>query len=442
MSQYLYDVFSEAGLAERFALLHADDIRYMPETGLFLRWSGSAWVEHPSIIEDIGQFIATVCEAAADLKVTQLHKLQSLRTARAVAGWLESHTPIMVPAADMDSDPWLLNTPGGTVDLTGPGLVTAPNHRHHVSRSTTVAPTERPTPAPMWEECITLWTCGDHDLMAYLQRLAGYCLTGAVGEHALPIFVGQGGNGKGVFLDVIKRILGSYASTISSRCLESGYSGHAAWKLALKGARLIHVDELSEKRLDVPLLKELSGGSRLRADPKGGRDIEWSPTHKFIFCSNHHPSFSSVDNGLARRLQLVPWSAKIAREDMDRTLGDRLYMDEGPAILRWMIQGCVAWRQHGLQPPESVTRKTEDHLGYQDALGAFLEERCIACRGSKLDNQEMLDEYAAWCEEQRYRTPSARRLANEMRDKGYVAEKHPRTRRVAWLDITWRPLES
>lgn len=302
--------------------------------------------------------------------------LRSEGAVRRILNLAKSNEAQAVIPEQWDTDPWLLGTPGGTVELRDQGdgvCMRRARPEDHIRRMTTVAPAPRGTSAPRWYQFLDETTGGDKELQAYLQRYAGYCLTGDVSEHAFVFGWGDGGNGKGTFLRVVSRIMGDYAVTIPSTMLiKAKAEQHPTDKTLLDGARFAMSSEVPPGRgWNEEELKRLTGGDRIVARRMHQDFYEFDPTHKLFVVGNDKPPLESVGNSIRRRFHLVPFTQT---PDKPNPHLEEQLMEEAPAILRWMLDGCEEWQRGGLNPPTSVKAATDEYLAEQDVFTRWKTE--------------------------------------------------------------------
>ncbi len=307
--------------------------------------------------------------------------------------------PELATDGEWDPDPWLLGTPGGTVDL-ATGILRPADPGDRITRATAVTPMES-ADCPLWRRFLHETTGGDVALQTFLQRFCGYALTGETCEHLALFGLGEGGNGKSVFVNTIRFILGSYAVVAAPDLFAQGAGrragqAHSTEIAMLTGARLVTASETEEGRTWADgRLKMLTGGDPVTARFLGQDPFTFTPRFKLLVVGNHMPVLRTVDAALRRRLRLVPFAHHPT--EPDRRLEVRL-REEAPAILRWMIEGCLAWAAEGpdggLGHPAAVANATETYLAGQDLVAQFLAawcDRAPACLESAGDL------FAAWC---------------------------------------------
>jgi putative DNA primase/helicase len=382
----------DESLALSFASAHADDIRYVAETSRWLCWDGTRWrtdktsMAYYAVRQHIREFAFTIHLADA-------RKVASARTVAAVERMSRTDPRIATEAAMWDCDPWLLNTPGGVVDL-HTGLLRPACPSDHMTKITSVAPGGE---CPLWLAFLNRSLGGDTELIAYLQRALGYALTGITREHALFFHHGAGGNGKGVFLNTVAKIIGDYGTTAPVETfLASQFERHPTDLAGMAGKRLVVANEVPQGRYwDEPKIKTLTGGDKISARFMRQDFFEFTPQFKLFVVGNHKPSLRSVDTAIRRRLHLTPWNVEIPKGECDVSLPQKLENEWG-GILAWMIEGCLAWGRCGLQPPRAVLDATDTYLSGEDALSAWIEECCDLAPEAFGPRDRLFDSWLQW----------------------------------------------
>jgi putative DNA primase/helicase len=250
------------------------------------------------------------------------------------------------------------------------------------------------TPCPMWLAFLKTIMNGDLDLIDYLQRVCGYCMTGFIKEHAMFFLYGTGANGKSVFINTLRGILGTYHTTAPIETFTVAHSTqHPADLAGLMGARLVTAVETKEGRTWAESkLKAITGGDEISARFMRQDFFHFTPTFKLMIAGNHKPRLRSVDEAMRRRFHLIPFAVTIPSEKRDKDLAEKL-KTEWPAILRWMVDGCLKWQEIGLSPPQAVIDATAAYLETEDTIATWIEERC-ECGKSYRDTSGNL--YASW----------------------------------------------
>jgi P4 family phage/plasmid primase-like protien len=371
---------SDDDLARRFTERHGDVFRYVAALGRWFMWVGSHWKQDDSLAvfdaarascrRDLGQ-------ALVDLEKTherkQLRsKLGAAPTVAAVERLARSDRCHAVTLEALDADPWLLNTPGGVLDLRT-GALRPSNPSDLITKITAAAPMpECPTFQRVLERALP-----DVEVREYVQRLVGYCLTGEVRESIVALVYGTGGNGKSLIFNAIRYALRDYAITLGSEVLmESHNDRHPTEIAVLRGARMALCSEVdSGRRWNEARLKRLSGGDPITARLINRDPFEFQPTHKLIMLANVKPGLRTVDEAIRRRIHLIEFNQTIPPEERDPTLPEKLKAEAG-GILTWALVGCLDWRDGGLRPPQSVLDATDRYLDQQDAVAEWMRDCC------------------------------------------------------------------
>lgn len=356
---------SEDGLASIVAEQFAGQFRFCHTRNKWLRFESAIWrVDQKRYAFD--QIRRIIRDHGVSLK------LSKASVASGVELFAKADPRLAACATDWDADPFVLGTPSGIVDLKTGKLVGA-DPALMVTRSTSIAP-ELGVPA-LWLEFLHQATAGDLELQRFLQQIAGYALTADTREHALFFIHGPGGNGKGVFLNTVTRILGDYAETASmDTFIASRNDRHPTELAALAGARLVTASETEEGRSWAESrIKQMTGGDPITARFMRQDNFTFVPQFKLVIIGNHEPVLHNVDEAMRRRFNIIPFRHKPAR--VDRTLEQRLRTEHG-RILQWMIEGCLDWQANGLVRPVSVVEQTAQYFEEQDLLGQFIADQC------------------------------------------------------------------
>ncbi|WP_018263402.1 phage/plasmid primase, P4 family [Methylobacterium sp. WSM2598] len=386
------DIVTEDSAACEFAALYGDRLRFCHDTGSWYAWTGAAWRPNR-----VGVAFHWARETARRLIAKKNEKTRFIASRTTFAAGVErfcrSDPVFAVTAEGWDPDPWLLGTPGGTVDLRT-GRLRVADSRERITKLTAVAPAATPD-CPMWLAFLNQATGGDVGLIRFLRQWAGYCLTGLTREHALVFVYGPGGNGKSVFLNVLTGILAEYAKTAAIDTFTASKGDkHPTDMAMLRGARLVTASETEEdKAWAEAKIKQLTGGDPVTARFMRQDFFTFQPAFKLTIVGNHQPMLRNVDDAARRRFNIVPFTRKPERPDPQ--LEEKLKA-EWPAILRWMVKGCLDWQHNGLVRPVSVAAATEAYFIEQDLLGQWLAEQCIVRPGDPHCWDRIADLYASW----------------------------------------------
>ena len=426
---------TDLGNAERFVDKHGESFRYCFPRKKWLAWDGKRWA-----IDQSGRVMraakATVnsmwhaswAEGKGDVVRQFVSRSSNKKSLEAMVGLATSERGIPVMPDDLDRHPWLLNCANGTVDLrTGERRPHTPADMLSVLCPTAYQPN---ADCPTWEGFLhgVLQT---KDLVDFMQRMMGYCLTGDVREQLLLIFYGCGSNGKTTFLNGFMDALGPDFSMQAARglLLAKRADAHPTELADLFGKRFVVCAETDDgKRLAEATVKQLTGGDRIRARRMKEDFWEFTPTHKVVLCTNHKPEVQGTDHAIWRRLALVPFGVQFWNPDRGETGPDELRQDktlskklraEREGILAWAVRGCLEWQANGLQVPHEVRAATDHYRRDQDTIAAFLSEQCLKDTQCSVQSTSLYNSYATWAERSGEFKLSQKKFGGQMTERGF-----------------------
>jgi putative DNA primase/helicase len=449
---------TDLGNAERLVALHGDKLRWDVARKAWRFWDGRRWA-----LDSALRVHALAAKTARSIRLEAAaapsNEGEGKDLGRDLFGWAvrsesrdrlaamldvaKALPGIAVAADDLDAHPWLLNVRNGTLDLRTGTL------RPHdpADMLTKLAGVDyRPgATCPRWERFLHDATGGDSELVAFLQIVSGYTLTGDTSEEKLFLVYGPEASGKTTFLESLRACLGEYARTIQAdlltRSRESRGGGAASPELAaLAGARLAAGSEMEQGReIAEALAKNLTGGEPITARHLYAELFDFRPAFKLWLALNHCPRVSADDGAIWRRILRIGFEHTVPAERRDRTLKPYLRDPDGgaPAVLAWAVEGCLRWQSQGIRVPEAVTRSTDAYRRESDPLAAFMED-CL-----RFDDPEgwtlwteIWTAYADHCEHngtaERFRV-SPRRLQDRLRQAGCVTARRHAGR--GWLGV-------
>lgn len=320
-------------------------------------------------------------------------------------GMLKEAAPYMtIDPTEMDADPRELNLGNGTLRLEGGCDTLRPHARD--DRLAKVIPVDFDPDAPCPDfEAFLAKVQPDAAIRDFLQRWAGYLLTGETGEQVMVFNFGTGANGKSVFAELLGRVLGPYAKSLPFASLihQDRARGDAATPdlARLPGARMVRASEPEKgARFAESLIKQLTGGEPMTVRHLNHGFFEFTPQFKLMISGNHKPKITGQDHGIWRRMLLVPWSVTIPDEEQVDGLADLLWEKEAAGILNWMLEGCQMWLKGRLCVPAAVRAFTNEYKQESDPLGRFCEamlERVEAGDWGEVPAGQMYDAWKAWC---------------------------------------------
>lgn len=425
--------FTDEALARRFTDMYLNSLQYVSGWGHWLHWNGAVWRADKTLLAfDMSR---KICRRAAfecdDPRIAS--KIASAKTVAAVERLARADRKHAATVDQWDRDPWLLNTPGGVVDLRV-GETRPHRPGDYMTKITAVAPGGN---CPLWLSFLCRVSGNDKELVAFLQRVVGYCLTGVIREHALFFIFGNGGNGKSVFLNTLTALMGGYGTIASMDVFTaSAADRHPADLAMFRGARLVTAQETDEGRhWAESRIKTLTGGDPITARFMRQDFFTFHPTFKILIAGNHKPSLRSVDDAMRRRLHLIPFCTKITREERDPSLLEKL-RDEWPGILAWAIAGCLAWQSEGLKAPTSVTQATDSYLEAEDAISQWIADCCQVSRTHSDTSANLFASWTKWAIGAGETAGSQKRFAQLLEAHGFTARRQAGTGRAGFVGLS------
>ena len=304
---------------------------------------------------------------------------------------LQHHVPIL--PSSLDRYKTVVNAPNGMIDLkTGELLPHDP--QKYITKILSAEYTDH-ADCPQWQSFLSDIFNGDMELIRYVQKAVGYCLTGSTAEQCVFFLYGTGRNGKSTFLEVLRDVFGGYITNIQPETImvRSSGNGNASSDIArLKGARLVTSVEPNEgMRINEGLLKQLTGDDVVTARKLYSDEFEFKPEFKLWMATNHKPIIRGTDTGIWRRIHLIPFTVQIPPEKVDRRLPFKL-RSELPAILRWCVDGCLLWQREGLGMPAAVLNSVNEYRREMDVISTFIDARCVVAEGESISANKLFAE--------------------------------------------------
>lgn len=429
--------FTDEALALAFAAMHENRLRYVATWGKWLMWDGCRWqIDHTLHAFDLARRLCRT-ESIKCNKPKTSTAIASAKTVAAVERLTKADRRLAATVDQWDANIWLLNTPECVVDLQT-GRSRTPKIADYTTKVTAASPGGE---CPRWLDFLNRITGGDGDLRLFLQRMAGYALTGSTEAHALFFGFGTGANGKGVFVNTIAGIMGDYAAVAPMEAFIASFGDRHPTELAsLRGARLVTAQETEEgRRWAESRIKALTGGDRIAARFMRQDFFEFTPQFKLLIIGNHKPGLRGVDEAIRRRMNLIPFGITIPEQERDEKLPERL-REEWPGILAWMIDGCLDWQGEGLAQPEAVRKATEQYLEAEDALSQWMTERCTVKAGFYATSSELFGNWKAWADQAGEYAGSQKRFSQALLARGLAPRRQGGTGKTGFDGIGLRVL--
>ena len=435
--------FSDVGQAEVLAKHFSGELRYSPATH-FIRYNEHYWQESEPGAQAVAHELTRrqLEEAKKDLQVAlkkltdnggqaildgaskskveslmnddQLVAYQAFLAAKAYQSFVirrrdsknitatlkESHPMLEISPRDLDADCFLLCTPNATYDIRQ-GMAGAREHspQDFITKMTSVSPGTKGE--QIWKDCLDLIFCGNNELIDYVQMICGLAAIGKVFVEALIIAYGGGRNGKSTFWNAISRVLGLYSGNISADTLTVGCRRNIKPEMAeVKGKRLLIAAEMQEgARLNDSTVKQLCSTDEVFAEKKYKDPFSFTPCHTLVLYTNHLPRVSASDDGIWRRLIVIPFDAKIEGTSDIKNYSEYLYNNAGESILAWIIEGArkVIALDYKIPVPECVQKSIDKYRAQNDWFAHFLDDKCDIGTGLKENSSALYQAYRNYC---------------------------------------------
>ena len=401
---------TDAGNSEFFAALYGEKLRYDHRRSRWLEWDSVRWRE-----DGDGRVVRLALTASRN-RYKGAVEIQDLEERKRISTWAisseararlestiaiaKSLQPITDSGENWDADPWLFCVRNGVIDLRTGEL----KEGQQSDRITSQAPVvyDPKAEAPRWLSFLNEIFSGDGELIAWLQKYLGYCLTGDTREQIVVFGFGKGANGKSKLLATLRHILGDYAYDAPFSTFEllnrSAIPNDLA---ALVGRRFVTSSETNEgTRLNEARVKALSGQDSITARFLHCEFFTFQPIAKFFLAVNHRPRVYDDSYGFWRRVRLIPFNREFKGDKDDKQLLDKL-VAESSGIFNWLLEGCRKWQAEGLEPiPESITQATTEYQTDSDPLSQFILDQCAIQPQARVKASDLYKEYLSWCADQ------------------------------------------
>jgi putative DNA primase/helicase len=418
---------TDTTLAQRLASLVRDSARYVADLGQWWRYDGTRWIPDVGgvwMLAMTAEVSRQLAREAAECRDPRLCPILLGAAAKAQACQRREHMislakaePGMVITADQfDTDPWLLNTPNGTIDLRT-CLCRAHSPTDHITQMAGV-PYDLDAQCPRWDRFLSE-VLPDAETIEYVRRWAGYALTAVQTDHVVPYFMGRGANGKSVLLETLRAVWGDYAVIGDTSILvERHGDAHPCGIAAMERRRLVIFGETpAGKPFNEAELKSLSGGDMRTARGMRENPRQIRATWHLVLAGNHRLVVRGQDEGVWRRLREIPFDKVIPESQRDPNLTATLRA-EMSGILAWAVRGCQAWRGGGLGTSARIQDATAAYREESDRLAPFIEEMCVVESGAVTTRADFYSAYSSWCDRNHIRSMSEREVAELVRGRG------------------------
>ena len=442
-----FEHLTEGGNAHRLERIHGDDMRFNHTHKKWFVWDGGRWKVDGNgnaarLAEDVVSMLYIAAANATDSKMRDkiacfAKSTDSRKGINNMLALAANRRKFALTADDFDKDPWLLGAGEVAIDLkTGEAIEP---RRSDLITMQAGARYDSFADCPLWKKFLNDIFAGNEDLIKYIKRAVGYCLTGSTSEQIFFFCHGTGANGKSVFLSVLRALLGEYAkqadfSTFLVQRNEKVRNDLAA----LAGARVITAVEAEEGgRLSMQVLKTWTGGDPITARFLFGENFTFKPQGKIWLAANTKPAITERNYAAWRRVHLIPFNVTIPPEKRDQNLENKL-IAELPGILNWALEGLKDYLKVGLKTPEAVAKATAEYRKENDSLESFIAECCETGKLKVCKNSELYPNYVNFCNMSGLSPLSQTKFSPEMNSKPGISSKKSKFG-VEWKGIDLRP---
>jgi putative DNA primase/helicase len=285
--------------------------------------------------------------------------------------------------------------------------------------------------APQFSEFMAKVFKGSRPMVEFMQQLIGYCLTGFTGEQGFFLFCGPSETSKSTFVKLVRGIMGEYAVVLPSKALLAKPAGAKDYDTALlAGCRLATaIETAAGRRLDEAAIKSITGQDVQRGERKYEHSFEFTSKAKLILATNFRPVIRETDDSIWRRIRPIPFEVKVAPEEIIDSFEEKLIAAEGPGILRFFVEGAMAWykNEQKLAYPDEVITAQKQYREEQDEVLDFIEERCEKADDDVLTpKDEMYRQYQAHAADGGTPPMSKKRFSLELIRLGYKSKDTPK----------------
>jgi len=417
---------SEMYVATEFAARYIDSVRYVAPWKKWLVWNGKFWEDDDR--RQAHDLADQLCREFSRVAGKRALSVASAGFRTAVLSLASDDQRLAATTGQWDKNPWLLNTPIGVVDLRT-GVVREHRSSDYMRMITLGGPKvtrDDGDNCPRWMAFLKQIMDNDESLVAYLQRVCGYGLTGSIKEHQMWFGYGSGNNGKSVFIEVFSRLMGDYHvnSPIETFTVQQ-FDAHPTELARFQNKRLVTSSETEEgRRWAESRIKEITGGTQITARFMRQDFFQYYPQFKLFLTGNHMPVLRNVGKAMARRFNRVPFTVTVDDSQVNKDLADELVEQEGPGILLWMIQGCVKWQREGLNAPEAVKVATESYFTSQDTMGEWLRDCCEKDTNGWVGTTPLFQSWKIWAEARQEFVGSVRSFSMKLEDRGMKKQRN------------------
>ncbi len=433
--------FTDFTITNLFIIQYKDIIRYCWVWNKFLIWNGCNWdidndgrVQELLIdfIQNLDLLVSQFTDHFLALSFMQfVKKVQNKAHIDSCLQICKMSSDIKIKQEYLDDKPNLINTKDCTINLdTMESYPNTPLDYITKSVNATFLSTQS---CPLWLNFISTTFNHDDNLIHYVQKACGYALSGSTSSQCMFVLWGSGSNGKSTFLNTLQYVLGDYAGSSGTDTFTRKNSDQTNDIARLKGLRLVTTSEIEQgKAFNESLIKQLTGQDKITARFLYSEYFTFTPTFKIFMATNHKPRIKGSDNGIWRRIKLIPFNITIRPEDRDKDLASKLCY-ESSGILLWLLQGYYFYKTEGLVEPECIVKATAEYRAQMDNVSAFLAAVCETAPDYITAHKVLYEAYCSWCSENEERSVSSKTFGMRLDEMGFVRKNSNSVR--SWIGV-------
>lgn len=449
----MYHTWDDIGMATLVKDIYDEKIRFCPNDGVWYIYDGSRWERQSDtgIISDMLQtalnLLLLYCkeieydnssEENEDSEIIENYSkyIKSIRRDVAMRHIIEVvKTMVRMPSKEMDTNPYLLNTPRCTYDLRTSNIVEDAIDYNITMKTSCNLPTKYDKKCSRWYEFIDSIMSGDKEKAKFLQRALGYSLLGVNREECMFIAYGQTRSGKGTLIKTIESVLGEeYMNNAPVELIcepkhgkKTDFNAPQPTLARLVGTRIVTMSEApNDVRLDAAAMKAMTGRDTLVTRGLYESSFSFTPQFTLWLQTNHLPAVTDDTVFTSDRIWVIEFNEHFDENSRDKNLKEIFNDPENkPTILKWLIDGCLDYMKNGLNPPECVRQATNNYKALHDRIGNFISDCCVVGEDKKIVRGTLYSAYCRWClkSENRFRALGSTTFFNEIAVRGYPIKK-------------------
>ncbi len=456
--------YSDVGQTYVFVREYGNIVKYSPSTG-YLYYNGKVWIENElSVHRLVQQFTdRQIDDARSELRKAQQAEDESALnkdevenkkskdainhaikyrsfaiakrdTLKIKAVLTEAKPMVEIADSSLDANPFMLNTPDGTIDLRSREIHshTPDDYCTKITNASISVDGEA-----LFSDFLNVITCENKDLENYLQLISGMFAVGAVYQENLVIAYGSGRNGKSTFFNLLAKVLGDYSGNLSAETLTVNSKKNKSPEYAeLRGKRLVIAAELQEgMRLDAAIVKKLCSTDAIYAEKKYRAPSSFIPSHTIVLYTNHLPDVGSSDDGTWRRLIVIPFNAVIEPNSDIKNYAEYLFTNAGGAVMSWIIEGAYKFikADYTIDTPDIVKNAIADYRSANDWLNNYLTECCEIDKSFSQNAGALYENYRAYCKRNGEYPRKSPDFKSALEKAGFVHRRNNKSR--YWIGL-------